>query len=203
VVGFRLPDSVPTGSAGTVRLGVYRTEGEFSFEADTRTVIDLPVTSLPGAPGDIALHQMAVLDPVALAEPPDFADLSPLALDFGSLALRGVDLPAESAPGEPLTLTFGWAATADLTADMHLFVHLALDADSVPAAQFDGPPLSDLPTATWPPGFAARGVITLTAPDVPGTYSVYIGLYDPLTENRLPVAAPDNRPLIGEVVVNE
>jgi hypothetical protein len=38
-------------------------------------------------------------------------------------------------------------------------------------------------------------------PDTPGLYRVYMGLYHAVTRDRLPVDAPDYRPLLGEIIV--
>ncbi|MCB0160617.1 MAG: hypothetical protein KDD83_20940, partial [Caldilineaceae bacterium] len=75
--------------------------------------------------------------------------------------------------------------------DYQVFVHL-LDAQGHKVAQRDGQPVQWLrPTSTWQPGeeISDRYGILLSADIVPGTYTVAVGLYDPVTGQRLPVSA--------------
>lgn len=41
----------------------------------------------------------------------------------------------------------------------------------------------------------------IALPTIPGSYRVYFGQYRPETQERLPVDAPDFRPLIGEITI--
>ena len=43
--------------------------------------------------------------------------------------------------------------------------------------------------------------IPVQLPEIPGTYPIYLGLYDLATAERLPVDAPDNRLPIGQITV--
>lgn len=189
IMGFRLPPSIPAGRGGEITLGVYRVEGEFTYTSDTRKVINVPATSLPGQPGFIVLQPFAVFD---LHQPPAVPDgLTPSSLVFGDkIALKGFDIQAQ----DGLTLSLHWEALAEIDADYSLFVHV-MDASSQLAAQFDGQPR--LPTSVWPPGYPLIDSLTLPAP--PGQYQVFIGFYDPATLERLPAGVPDNRPLLASL----
>lgn len=199
VIGFRIPPDAPLAQPGAMRLGVYRTEGEFQYTVDDRVVIDVAVTSLPGAPGDIMLQPFAAFDLAALVEAPVSPELTPSDLRFGPLALHGFVIEA-SVTEAPLRLRLNWESLAEMDADYHLFVHVVDVTDSALAAQYDGP-LAALPTSTWPTGYQAQTDLTLAPP--PGHYTIYVGTYDPLTGARLPAPAPDDRPALGEIIIHE
>jgi hypothetical protein len=117
---------------------------------------------------------------------------TPLRADFGHpvlIELHGYDLSASHvAAGESLTLTLFWRARARMETSYTVFVHLA-GADEQMAGQSDGVPDRGFRiTASWREGevITDRHVI-LTRPDAPpGEYRLWVGLYDPATERRLP-----------------
>ncbi len=201
IVGFKLNARIPPGEdSGEIWLDVYRTEGEFDYDDDTRTIIDVPITSLENPPAHLVLQSFAVF-----AQRPDIsADISPPpdAIVFGDLiAQQPVALPQSVPVAADVTLQFQWMALANITENYQLFVHV-VDADEHIVAQFDGPPRhGEFVTSTWPPGLPIDDSIALTMPSTPGTYRVYTGWYHPQTYARLPVAAPDNRVLLSEITV--
>jgi hypothetical protein len=71
--------------------------------------------------------------------------------------------------------------------------------DSVLAVGRDVSPVPDLQTVNWPPQRPLYTEITLTMPDSPGTYPLYIGLY--AEDYRLATDAPNNRPQMGVITV--
>jgi hypothetical protein len=86
-----------------------------------------------------------------------------------------------------------------------VFIHLADDAGRV-WAQSDSVPVNwTRPTTGWVPGEYVADTHALTLPDdlPPGEYRLWVGLYDPQTGNRVPVAGAgadvDRRVEIGSI----
>ena len=95
--------------------------------------------------------------------------------------------------GDTLLLNVSWHPLQSFGEDLKIFVHLVDTNDRI-LAQFDGQPLAgEYPTSDWLPGeiipdtYAVK--LPLDAP--PGPYRVYLGLYDAVTNNRLPVTGSD------------
>ncbi len=91
-----------------------------------------------------------------------------------------------------LTLTTQWQAHRPPNRDYMLFVHL-LDEQGQRISQIDVPPGGPrAPTSTWQPGHYVTWFhpIPVPASSPPGTYWIALGLYDPQTSTRLPLAAP-------------
>jgi len=136
-----------------------------------------------GEPVIVASTVVRPAGPIAvaarLAEPVRFGD-----------AIRLAGAQVEQAAGGP-TLTLWWEATGAVPVDYAVFVHL-IDAAGAPVAQADGPPNEGLSrTGLWQLGDVIRDSRPL--PAGPATY-VLVGLYDPVTGERLPVTIGD-RPL--------
>jgi len=106
----------------------------------------------------------------------------------GKVALAGYDLPTwRVAPGEALPLTLHWEVLAPLERDYTVFIHL-VDAQGTLAGQGDGPPLGGAyPTTLWAAGEWLRDAHTVAvrADAPPGPATLWVGLYDPLTGQRL------------------
>jgi hypothetical protein len=133
-----------------------------------------------GGPAPEWLRDYGDADPAARWSPP------PPVRFGGRLALRRVSLPAEVAAGMPLTLCLGltregpaWRRIAEYAVFLHL---MDRDGSQVLALRLD---LSRALTG-------ARLTVPLRVRDseaVPeGEYDVYVGVYHPRTEVRLPVA---------------
>lgn len=198
IIGFRLSSLIPVERSGSIRLGVYRVEGDFTYEQDTRVPIDVLATSLPDRPGEIVLQNFAVFSHAETSAPQN----TPLYVFGDQLALLDFELPSNLPAGDPLNLNFLWTAVNEVPANYALFVHVMDEAGEL-AAQYDGPPRGGtLLTNNWSPGYAVDDEIMLTLPDSAGLYRVYIGWYDQDTRERLEVDAPDNRLLLGEFTVN-
>ncbi len=105
----------------------------------------------------------------------------------GQIRLQGVELVRES---DTLSVTTQWQALTPIAQDLSLFVHV-LDAQGNRVSQIDVPPAGpDRPTSTWRTGHFQywRHPLPLP-PDLDlGEYWLAIGLYDPATFARLPVA---------------
>jgi hypothetical protein len=102
----------------------------------------------------------------------------------GAIALTELDWTFD--PAAPaLTLTLTWASAGTAQGDAALFIHL-VDADGAIVAQHDARPGGGaLPPGNWIAG-AFRDTITLNIDALPpGTYTLFMGLYDPVSLNRL------------------
>jgi hypothetical protein len=122
--------------------------------------------------------------------------------DFGDqLALVGWSLhtvPDYGAPGlepgEPFSLTVVWQAQQKLATDYAAFAHL-VDEGGQGWAGDDHQPYGGLyPTSSWGDGEMVRDTFNLTVPAdaPPGLYNVQVGLYDPVTGERLLVGEGDS-----------
>ncbi|MCP4360353.1 MAG: glycosyl transferase, partial [Chloroflexi bacterium] len=88
-----------------------------------------------------------------------------------------------------LNLTLIWQTEAVFPANYSVFLHL-LGEDGEIVAQQDSIPLQGIrPTTSWRPGEVLSDEQTLPlSPDLPpGDYTLWLGLYDPATGQRLPV----------------
>ena len=171
--GFRIPASVPDGRyrliAGLFRAGdkaVLRT----AAGADH---LSLGTLTVRGRPHDLTPPQ-----------PQHPADAT-----FGDAArLTGYDLAsAETQPGGALDLTLHWQALTSTDRAYTVFVHLLDEAGNVKGYGDSEPGGGTYPTTGWLTGeyLADRHTVTL-APDTPaGTYRLAVGLYDPVTGERL------------------
>jgi hypothetical protein len=136
----------------------------------------------------------------------------PYRAEFGqpaAIELHGFDLSSpQISASEEIALTLFWRATAKIDKDYTVFVHL-VDEEDVILAQADGPPLNgQCPTTSWQTGEALVDERTLLLPPetIPGSYWLWIGLYDPLTSQRLVAGSPsgtviDDRVLLTKVEV--
>lgn len=128
----------------------------------------------------------------------------PLKADLGPVTLFGVDFPTRISPGAELPVTLVWESQELISESYHVFVHL-LSADGAIAAQSDGVPADwTRPTTGWLPGEFVGETRRLTLrPDLaPGTYTLWAGMYLPLTGDRLGAPGfPEGRIRLGEVEI--
>ncbi len=121
---------------------------------------------------------------------------SPLAQFADRAALVGHELvPAQAAPGESVVVRLDWRVQAHFGDSLTTFVHVLAPGPRV-VAQRDSPPLGGrLPTTFWLPGDVINDEYVLSLPSglAPGQYEVEVGLYDPHSGARLPVAEGDTR----------
>ncbi len=86
-----------------------------------------------------------------------------------------------------LRVTLRWRADKKIESDLTVFVHLA-DAHNGVSAQHDGAPAFGLhPTHAWQPGEIIVDVHNLRVDAAPGAYGLIVGMYDPATQQRVPV----------------
>jgi len=194
ISGFGIETDMPAEISTRMIAGAFLVdENDESREA-------IPLSS--SVDGQVILQHVALFDYDNLPEPR--ADLSPMELNYADLiALRGMKFPENAATGEDIQVSLHWEALGNITTDYTLFVHIA-DADGEVITSYDGMPRGgQLLTSTWAPDYPIYDDITLTMPDAAGTYDVYIGWYNVLDGTRLPVEAPDNRPLVGQINVSD
>ena len=92
-------------------------------------------------------------------------------------------------PGDELDVTLYWRAPKPLDKDYKVFVHVLKDGQVI--AQHDAEPeLGGYPTTRWPAGqvIPDRHPIQMPPAAQPGSYSVMVGLYDPASGARAPLA---------------
>jgi hypothetical protein len=109
----------------------------------------------------------------------------------GWFRLDGYAVTDETHPGGAILLTLLWQDLAAVDENYQVFVHL-LDNQGNKIAQADGQPVQWLrPTSTWQPGERIADRYGLLLPDTlpSGEYSIAVGLYHPVTGQRLPVSA--------------
>jgi hypothetical protein len=118
--------------------------------------------------------------------------------------LTGYDLAEQPLrPGAEVPLTLYWQVTGALDRDYSVFVHL-VDAGDKMVAQADALPLQGFyPTSRWESGEILNDTHRLSVPaDLqPGAYQILVGLYDPVTGQRLPVLDSAGNPADTQVHV--
>jgi hypothetical protein len=119
-----------------------------------------------------------------------YAGQIPLEVTVGSqIRLLGYDWQTENArPGGQVTVTLYWQALEPIDRNYQAFVHLY---DGRLWAQHDGAPECGInPTTRWEPGqiIADPHIVELPADLPAGSFPIVVGMYDLLTEARLPVA---------------
>jgi hypothetical protein len=105
-------------------------------------------------------------------------------------------------------VTLYWRSERRMDADYKVFVHVFEPETGIPVAQDDAMPhRSAYPTTFWWPGETVKDVISIALDDVrPGAYGIAIGVYEPLTGERLPLVnsqgqlIPDGRLVLDEIV---
>ncbi|MFQ5578825.1 MAG: hypothetical protein ACE5G8_17750, partial [Anaerolineae bacterium] len=154
-----------------------------------------------------ALGVQAAAGRLRVQSPPDvaFGAQRALRVDFGdAIRLLGADLPpAVVSPGQTVAATAYWRALRPLANDYAVFLHLdAPDGQTVAAAGEQHP--ANIPTSHWPPGLYLRHPLQLTIPPgaLPVRYTLRVGLYNPQSGVRLPVAGDSQTAFaVGQVWV--
>ncbi len=126
------------------------------------------------------------------ARPHDFQPPSPrhplnLTLQGGH-KLLGYDLVARTEPGAPVNLILYWRPDGPTDSHYSVFVHL-IDHDGDILAQDDSEPAGgEHPTTSWVAGeiITDAHAFPFPAADAEGPFGLEVGLYDPLTGQRVP-----------------
>jgi hypothetical protein len=110
----------------------------------------------------------------------------------GSIRLLGYRLEGEAQPGSTLQLALYWEALGPVDTDYTVFTHLLGPGDAM-LGQLDHPPQNGAaPTSTWETGqrLADRYEILIRGDASLGPARLVIGMYDPVTGDRLPATGP-------------
>ncbi|HBY95036.1 MAG TPA: hypothetical protein DEP84_13935 [Chloroflexi bacterium] len=111
-----------------------------------------------------------------------------------AIALRGYNLRLPQESGDDLVLTLYWQAQQHAPTGYKVFVHLVDDAGQI-AAQSDAfPDKGEAPTESWLPNEVVVDRHTLRAPGS-GHYRLLVGMYDPISGQRLPARDQAHGPL--------
>jgi hypothetical protein len=98
-------------------------------------------------------------------------------------------------------ITLYWQSTTLLPTNYTVFIHLRAP-DGFVRSQADGPPVSGhYPTTEWQPGEIIQDVHPLPAGDLSQVKHLAIGLYNPVTGERLPAFGPEGERLAEDAVV--
>lgn len=109
----------------------------------------------------------------------------------GWIRLQGYGFTPEVQVGTEIVLVLRWQSLRAVNQDYHVFVHL-LDSRGEKIAQRDGQPVQWMrPISSWQPGeeILDHYGFLLPADAIPGDYHIAVGLYDPVTGQRLTVSA--------------
>lgn len=155
---------------------------------------------------DLSFYDPETLEPVGDPYTVDFlriGDLARPAPDANAavlgdrVQLAGSDIESTNLqPGTALSVDLTWQAIQRMDTDYKIFVHL-IGPDGALIAQQDTQPLGGFfPTSYWYTGQPVPDSYALSVPaDAPaGTYTLYAGMYDGDTGQRLPVTR-NNEPL--------
>jgi hypothetical protein len=145
---------------------------------------------------------------------------SPIEAVFGKspmIELHGYELlngqevvDQETAPGETLGLSLIWRSVSEMINESYsVFIHVVNEDEQI-IAQSDGVPASGLrPTTSWRNREVITDVHAISIPEStePGTYQIWIGLYDPTTGIRVPLFVngdqlPDDRLLLHSLLID-
>lgn len=178
------------------------------IEPDTQ--VELPVGWLPGR-RYLPLGMVAVKPWSKETELPRISH--PLRADFGQPTLvefHGYETSStEIAPGETVDISLIWRSAVDsIPSSYTVFLHLVDEQEQI-LAQGDGLPMGGFrPTTSWRREEVIIDDHTIQVPAdlAPGTYNLWVGLFDPATNERLPIFTdggqqPDNRLLLERVQI--
>ena len=113
--------------------------------------------------------------------------------------------------GDKLTVELDWQAQQPLSTDYTVFLHLIGPFNPATGgplwAQDDSQPLTGgHPTTRWRPGeiVSDQHVLEIPANAPPGAYQLEVGMYDPVTGERIAVSDDEqNRILLGPIQITE
>lgn len=120
--------------------------------------------------------------------------------------LAGYDLDRSAVqPGDPLDITLYWSPTETTGERLSVFVHL-VDQAGVIIGQSDGEPDSGrAPTSSWLPGetITDRRSLTVEPDAAAGPATLVVGLYDPVTGQRVPWLDAAGAPAGDQLLLTE
>lgn len=188
-----------------VRLPEAMPAGLYHFEVGMYELSSMRRVALVGdAKGDAAVLGEVVMRPAGTeagnSDRPALATIGP------AIALQGYRVDgAQLRPGGWLEVTLVWKALAAPAGDYKVFVHLIDDKERV-VSQQDGEPMAGrFPTSRWRSGDVIEDHYRLPIPATArvGDYRLAIGLYEPLTLQRLAASGSDEgRVMLGAFPVS-
>ncbi|MGC8779410.1 MAG: hypothetical protein ACP5UQ_00935, partial [Anaerolineae bacterium] len=190
---------VPVQRAPDGPVAAYLIAGLYRYETGQR----LSAVDPAGQPVLMpVLTRVKIAVPTRPRVPQHVADIN---LD-GRVRLVGYDLqPDRIRPGEAVTLTLHWQVERALERDYTVFIHLLDERDTF-IGDGDGPPFANwYPTAFWAPGeyLLDPHRLIIPADAAPGRYRIAVGLYDPISNQRLPVVDAEGRPVADRLLMRE
>lgn len=104
-------------------------------------------------------------------------------------------------PGSPISVTLVWQTETLFPANYAIFLHLEDEQGELVTQQDSFPQQGSRPTTSWRPGEVLADTHTLLLPPnlPPGEYTLWLGLYNPDTGERLPVAVNGERQADGRL----
>jgi hypothetical protein len=126
------------------------------------------------------------------------------------ITLHGYDAPVTAYQDSIMGVKFVWQSMANLDRNLLVFVHLTDAAGNI-VAQADGVPVNGTRLSlSWRAGevLIDEHAIGLPANLLPGTYQLWVGLYDPESGVRLiprtdTMDWPDGRLPFGQLTIQE
>jgi len=126
----------------------------------------------------------------------------------GGVRLLGYEVGGAARPGEPLALTLYWSAAGPLPQRYKVFSHLLGETFNAAGGNFlwgqsDAEPAANTrPTTGWRAGevIVDDHLIPIAADAPAGTYTIEVGLYEPVGGGRLAVIGEDGG-VVGDHVI--
>lgn len=177
------PGTLPI--AGQVKISMYC--------PNANSQPDIPVLDAAGNVQGDAVYSTPIRIGLSAPNPPPQGDDPPLARFGDEIALQQVTgLPPGLHLGAELALDFTWQALAHPRADYTLYLHLLDGQGNFQAGADKSLTQERYPSGMWLAGETITDTHRLTIPvaTLPsGTYQLTAGLYDPVTQERLPLSA--------------
>ena len=195
-----IPPDAPRNRALWLVLTTWREEGD-EFVRQTITASDFPLLD----DTQVVLRELVLPAPASTTLGVYLADFE------NGLVLESVDMPATAQAGTELAIEIGWRSEQDTSEDYSQFLHF-VNRENGEWWGFDQPPLGRrLATRLWYSGLADTETWQVPLPHdrVPGTYSVFTGLYGLDDFERLPATSPDGiayteaRVPLGSLTIHE
>jgi len=117
------------------------------------------------------------------------------------IRLDGFDADARVRAGQTFALTLHWQALNAPQKDYKVFVHVLDANDQVVAQQDNAPRQNYYPTRIWDAGERVPDAHTLNVP--PGKYTILVGMYDPVSGERLPAFDAQGHELSNRAITFE
>ncbi|MBA3534919.1 MAG: hypothetical protein H0T73_23665, partial [Ardenticatenales bacterium] len=158
----------------------------------------------------LTIGTLTIRDRPRVFEPPEIA--TALDVTFGdSIQLVGATLPAPRyRPGQEVPLMLHWYAVTRPAGRYKIFTHLIGPDGNLRAQRDLEPGDGRWPTSGWARGeyVSTSYSVSLPADAPPGQYEVRIGLYDPITNERVPLVGANSDAesryfMVGTIEVGE